>query len=47
MGIDDVYGNWLRLELFKDIFELAGFSERCDLVGQKHAEPQPIDAGTQ
>ena len=47
MGIDDMDGNWLGLELFKDIFESAAFSEGPDLVRKKHAETQPIDAGAQ
>ena len=38
MGIDDMHGNWLRLELFQDIFKLAVFSKGRDLVGKKHAE---------
>ena len=47
MGIDDMHGNWLRLELFQDIFESTGFSEGPDLVGKNHAKTQPIDAGAQ
>ena len=47
MGIDDMDGNWLRLELFEDIFQSSALSQRRHLVGKKHAESQPIDAGAQ
>jgi hypothetical protein len=46
-GIDDVYGNWLGLELFQQVFELAVFSVRSNLIGKKHTETQSINAGVQ
>jgi hypothetical protein len=45
MGIDDMHGNWLRLELLQHIFETADFAERRDLIGKKHAETQAIRTG--
>jgi hypothetical protein len=42
-----MHGNWLRFELFQDIFEPAIFSEGRNLVGKKHAQTQPINAGAQ
>lgn len=42
-----MHGNWLRFELFQDVLESAVFSERRDLVGKKHAQTQPINAGAQ
>src|SRR5258708_21901237 len=47
VGIDDVHRNGLRLELFQDIFESADYAQRRDLVGKKHPQAQPIDAGAQ
>src|ERR1035437_7373158 len=35
MGIIDMHGNWLRFELFQDIFESAVFSEGRDLGDRK------------
>ena len=42
MGIDDIHGDWLRFELFQDIFESAVFSEGPDLIGKKHAEAADV-----
>src|SRR5215470_12722681 len=47
MGIGDMHGNRVWLELFQHVLELAVFAERRDLIGQKRTETQTAETGVQ